>query len=165
MAPCTEAVAVAVVSIAPQLAVDAKVALVGDVDGAAGARSVAVRMSSAGSALADMVCSCAVAETRRSVLTGLCVERPGSVGRRAELETKLAVDVGASYPVSAPSMPASAGRVDESESEDAEVELVTTSSTVDELPAPDAAGTAELPADVAESRAVSASSSDPAQVV
>ena len=156
----------AVVSIAPQLAVDAKVALVCDVDGAAGARSVAVRMSSAGSALADMVCSCAVAETRRSVLTGLCVERPGSVGRRAELETKLAVeDVGASYPVSAPSMPASAGRVDESESEDAEVELVTTSSTVDELPAPDAAGTAELPADVPESRAVSASSSDPAQVV
>ena len=79
--PETEAVAVVVVPVASQLAVEARVALVGDAEGAAEAQSLAVRMSSAASALADIVCSSAVAETRVSVLIGWCVSRLGSVGR------------------------------------------------------------------------------------
>jgi hypothetical protein len=160
--PAAEAAAVAVLSTAPQLAVDARVALLGDADGAADAQSAPVRISSAGSALADMVCSCAVAETRGSVLTGVCVEWPGSVGRRAELEPNLAVDVGRAYPVSVPSMP---GLVVSHESEDAEVELVTMSGAVDELAAPDAPATAKLPVDGVDTGPVSASSSDAAEVV
>ena len=168
MTPETEAVAVVTVvvtSVASQLAVDARAALVGDVDGAAEAQSVAVRMSSAGSALADMVCSCAVAETRVPALFELCIEWLGSVGRRAELEPRLAEDVGASCPVSAPSMPASAGRVVGDEGEEAEAELVTISSTVAGLAAPDDAGASKLPADVADKRAVSVSSIDTAEIV
>ena len=92
-----EPVAVAVVwSVASQLAVDAPSALVDVVDGAADAHSAAVRTSSAGSTLPDMVCSGAVAETSVSALTGVCVEWLGPVGSRAELEPKLAVDVEAS---------------------------------------------------------------------
>ena len=92
-----KAVAVVLVSVASQLPVAPRPALVRGVDGAADAQPLAVRMPSPGSALADMVWSGAVAESRVSVvLIGLGVEWPGSVGRRPELEPKLAEDVGAS---------------------------------------------------------------------
>jgi hypothetical protein len=55
MEPEAEAAAVVATSVAPQLPVDVPAALVGDVEGAAGARSRVVRMSSAGPALSDMV--------------------------------------------------------------------------------------------------------------
>ena len=158
MEPETEPVAVVLVLVASQLAVEARAALVGDVDGAAEAQSLAVRMSSAASALADMVCSSAVAETRVSVLT----EWLGFVWEGAELEPKLAVDVGASYPVSAPSMP---GPVVSDEGEDAEVERVIIPGIVAGLVVPDAAGTAKLPADVADNGADSASSNDTDELV
>ena len=144
-------------SVASQLAVDARAALVDEVDGAAEAQSSAVPMPSAGSGAAVMGCWCAVAETGRSVLTAGCVE---SVGRRAELEPKLTPDVGASWPVSEPTMPAvSAGCVVSGEGgADAEAELVVASTAVGTLVVLDAAGAAKLPAEVADQRAVSPSS-------
>ncbi len=153
MEPETEAVAVVVMSVASQLAVDARAALVGEVEGAAGAQSLA------GSALADMDCWCGVAETGRSVLIAACVEWLPSVERRAELEPELTDDVGASCPVSVPTMPASAGCVVGEEGVDAEVELaVASSAAVRSLAVLDAAGTAKRPAEVADSGPASSSS-------
>ena len=55
MEPDSEAATVVAMSVAPQLPVDAPAALVGHVEGAAGAWSRVVRMSSAGPPLSDMV--------------------------------------------------------------------------------------------------------------
>jgi hypothetical protein len=162
MEPGTEAAAMVVeMSVASQLAVDARAAVVDEeAEGAAEAQSPAVRMSSAGSALADaMDCWCAVAGTGGSALMlAVCVEGAASVGRSAELEPKLTVDVGASCAVSAPAMPASAGSVVGDGGADAEVELAAASSAIRALAVPDAAGAAKLPAEVADTRAVSSSS-------
>ena len=68
------------------------------------------------------------------------------------------MDVGASYPVSALSSLESAGRAVSDEGEDAEVQLVLASSAVGPLAVPEAAGTAKLPADVADNGSVSAKS-------
>ena len=166
MEPETEAVAVVVMSVASQLAVDARAALVGEVEGAAEAQSLAVRMSSAGSALAGMDCWCGVAETGRSVLIAVCVEWLPSIGRRAELEPELTEDVGASCPVSVPTMPVSAGCVVGDEGVDAEVELaVASSAAVRSLAVLDAAGTATRPAEVADKGAASSSSKATVELV
>ena len=63
-----EAVADEVMSVLPQLPVDARASLSGDVEGAAGAWSRVVRVSSAGPALSDMVWSWAGAESRESAV-------------------------------------------------------------------------------------------------
>ena len=166
MEPETEAVAVVVMSVASQLAVDARAALVGEVEGAAEAQSLAVRMSSAGSALADMDRWCGVAETGRSVLIAVCVEWLPSVGRRAELEPELTEDVGASCPVSVPTMPVSAGCVVGDEGVEAEVELaVASSEAVRSLAELDAAGTAKRPAEVADKGAAASLSKATVELV
>jgi hypothetical protein len=144
MPPDTEAAAVVTMSVASHLPLDACGALVDTVDGAAEARSLAVRMSSAGAALAAMVCSCAVPETRESVPMASCVEWLPSVGRRAELEPGLTVDVGASYPVSALSTPVSAGGVVSGGGEDSATELVLARSSAGPLAVLDPAADAEL---------------------
>jgi hypothetical protein len=164
MGPETEAVAVVATSVSSQLPVDARGALADRVDGAAEAQPLVVRSPSAGSALADMVCWCAAAEARASVLITSCVERLPSVGRSAALEPELTVAVGASYPVSVPSTPVSAGRVVSGEGKDADVELVMTLSCVGTPDVLDAAGAAVLAADMADTAAVSAPSTSTVEV-
>jgi hypothetical protein len=97
------------------------------------------------------------------VLAAYAAERLASVGRRAELEPKLALDVGASCPVREPSTPVSAGRVVSDDGVDAgEAALAMRSSAA---AVPDAGGTAKLPVEVEDKPPVSASPIDTAELV
>ena len=90
------------------------------------------------------------------MLAGYAAERLASVGRRAELEPKLALDVGASCAVRAPSAAVSAGRVVSDDGVDAAEEALAIRSSPAAVP--DAAGTPTLPVEVEVKPPVSASS-------